>query len=348
MSSTVKLKKDAYNSAKLSVISGSLYGKEKIRELATQSFDEILIYLEENGFRNSVDKSYLQYEGFYLVERILNDHISEIYTKIFGGCSKHNKILLDTYYLKYQIHNLLAVFRCKLANEKELETYLIGDSKKKLKYIKAFEMPVQEDALIYLAKKLNLDVKQCTEQFKKGLYDLENYLYKTYYTKLNELNVKYNRKDEKLFSEYIHQHIDLLNVRTFLKLLSEKIETEKELEKGEPTPELNFKEFYIEGGKLKLELFENLQNETFETAIEKFTKHFSNIKEYNINTFQNLDKQILDLKNSTNQFFKKIKFGSPFYSLKFLFKVEKEMTQLRTLLKAKHVGLSQEKIMELL
>jgi len=335
MANVIKLKKDSYNSAKLSVVSGNLYGTEKIQDLVKLNFDEILVYLEENGFRNAVDKSYLQYNGFYLVERILNDHISDIYTKVFRGCANTNKILLDSYYLKYQIHNILVVLRCRSAEEKEIETYLIGDSKQKTKYIKAFQMPNLEDALTYLVKKLDIDVTESLKHFKIGIYDLENYLYKTYYTKLNELEFKYNGSDEKLFSNFVQKHIDLLNIRTFLKLQTEKID-------------FNFEDFYISGGTLEYKNFEKLSTGTLEKSIKYFSRHFGNVDDIDTDSFENLDKQILQHKQSSNLIFKSVKFGSPFFALKFLFKVEKEMEQLRTLLKAKYLKLSDEGIKELL
>lgn len=335
MANVIKLKKDSYNSAKISVVSGNLYGTEKIHELVKLNFDEILIYLEEHGFRSSVDKSYLQYDGFYLVERVLNDHISDIYTKVFRGCSDANKILLDSYYLKYQIHNILVVLRCRSTNEKEIETYLIGDSKQKYKYLKAFEMPVIEDALSYMVKKLDIDESESLKHFKVGIYDLENYLYKTYYTKLNDLEFKYNKSDEKVFSNFVRTHIDLLNIRTFLKLKTENIE-------------FNFEDFYISGGKFGYPKFKDLTEKTLEETIKYFTEHFGNIEKVETDSFENLDKQILLHKQSASQIFKKIKFGSPFFALKFLFKVEKEMNQLRTLLKAKYLNLSDEGIKELL
>ena len=35
----------------------------------------------------------------------------------------------------------MALIRCKLSNDLEFESYLIGDERKKEKFIKAFEMP---------------------------------------------------------------------------------------------------------------------------------------------------------------------------------------------------------------
>jgi V/A-type H+-transporting ATPase subunit C len=336
MVKAIKLKKDSYNCAKLAVASGKLYGTEKIKELTNLEFDEILRFLEETGFRSSVDKSYLEYHGFYLVERVLNDHLSKIYNSVFAGASKTNQILLDSYYLKYQVHNTLVVLRCKLSDEKEFETYLIGDSKRKEKYIKAFLMPNIEDSLEYLVKKLGFDSIIALEEFKSGLYNLENYLYKTYYSRLNELNFKFNNVDEKNFSNFIRNYLDLLNARTYLRL---KVENSKELK---------FENFYMFGGRLMLDDFTSLNTKTIKETLKSFNETFGSIEGLESDSFEGLDKRISIHKKESEGLFNGVRFGSPFYSLKFLFKVEKEMNNLRILLKAKYLKLDKSEIEGLL
>jgi V/A-type H+-transporting ATPase subunit C len=336
MAKLIKLKKDSYNCAKLAVASGKLYGTDKIKELMNLEFDEILRFLEEQGFRSSVDKSYLQYQGFYLVERILNDHLSKIYKSVFTGASRVNQKLLESYYLKYQVHNILVVLRCKLSDEKEFETYLIGDSKKKETYIKAFSMPNIEDSLEYLVKKLGFDPKVALTEYKSGIYDLENYLYKSYYSKLNEVNFKFNGIDEKHFSTFIKNYIDLLNARTYLKL------------KVEDSKDLKFENFYMFGGKLVLDDFISLNSNSIEETLNYFNEKFGTIDGIDTSSFGSLDKRISHHKKESEGLFNGVKFGSPFYSLRFLFKVEKEMNDLRILLKSKYLNLEKSEIERLI
>lgn len=335
MTKIINLKKDPYSSAKISVANGKLYGKDKIQELTKMNFDEILRYLEENGFRTSVDKSYLQYNGFYLVERVLNDHLSNIYKSVFTGTCKQNRKLLESYYLKYQIHNVLVILRCKISDEKEFEPYLIGDSSKKAKYIKAYDMPNIEDALVYLVKKLKLDSKVALEEYSKGLYALENYLYKTYYSKLNELNFKFNGSDERHFSSFVRNYIDLLNARTYIRLKAEDVK-------------IDFKENFMIGGKLLISSFTDLDSKSVEETLKEFEKIFGSIEGIESLTIESIDKRISKHKKNTQEEFKLIQFGSPFFALKYLFRVEREIGQLRILLKAKYLDLDQEELMRLL
>ena len=137
MRKIVRLKNNSYHSAKISVLRGHLYGQEQLENFAQMSFDEILKFMEENNFKEEIDKSYFKYEGFYLIEKILNNYLSNIYKKVFLSATKENRKLFDAYYLKYQIHNLMVLVRCKIANEKEIEAYLIGDARKISKFLKA-------------------------------------------------------------------------------------------------------------------------------------------------------------------------------------------------------------------
>lgn len=337
MTKTINLKKSSYSSARISVKRGELYGDEKLKELVNLKFDEILRYLEEHGFRKSVDKAYLQYKGFYLIERVLNDHLSKVYKSVFSGSSKANKILLDSYYLKYQVHNLMVVLRCKLSKEEDFEAYLIGDERRKSKYIKAFEMPNIEDALIYMSKKLKFDDKIVLENYKKGIFELENYLYRQYYEKLKSLKFKYNNSDEKSFFKFIRDYIDLLNARTFLRL------------KVEEKNALMFEDLFIIGGKLQFDDFDNLNTKNMKEILDFFKIFFGDIDlSLDSLSIDSLDKRISIHKKKSENLFKKANFGSPFYSLRFLFKIEREMGILRVLLKSKHLNLDKEEILNLI
>lgn len=332
----VSLKRSAYSSAKISVKRGELYGEDKVKELSKLEFDELLRYLEEHGFRKSVDKSYLQYEGFYLIERVLNDHLSQIYSSVFMGADKKNRGFLEAYYLKYQVHNLMAIVRCKIANEKDFEAYLIGDSRRKEKYIKAFEMPNIEDAIIYMSKKLGFDEVNVLEAYKKGVYELENYLYKKYYSKLSTYKLRYNGVDEISFIKFIQEYVDLLNSRSFLRL---KLEENK----------LDFNEIFLDGGKTSRDEFDKLKDKNITDCLTYFKSFFGEV-DLSLDTLSvdSIDKKISLHKKKAQNLFRKAKFGSPFYLLRYLFKLEREISMLRILLKAKYLKLSETDIMELL
>ncbi len=331
------LKKGSFESAKISVKKGKLYSEETIKSFVNQSFDEILKYMEEHGFKKSIDSSYLQFEGFYLIERVLNMHTSRIYKHVFSSASKQNKNLLEVYYLKYQIHNLMVLVRCYLSKEKDIEPFLIGDERRKEKYVKAFEMPKLEDAITYISKKLRLDESEVLKAYENGVYELENYLYKQYYEKLKSYRFKYNSVDESKFFKFIRTYIDLINARTFMKLKSEELKS------------LNFNEMYIEGGELNLKFFNDISNLDVEKSLDKFNKHFGHLESCkDLSCIASLDKRVNEHKASAKEVFKIASFGSPFFSLKYLLEVERQMAKLRVLLKAKYLKVEDKEIEGLL
>jgi len=341
MSKLIKLNRDAFHGGKIAVKFSKLYQNSVFDVLLDMSFDEILKYLQEHDFKKAVDTSYLENEGFYLIEKVLNTHVSRIYKEIFVSARGNNKLLLESYYLKYQIHNLMALIRCRISGEKEFESFLIGDERKKEKFIKAYEMSKLEDAISYISKKIYLDSNKVLEYYSKGIYILENYLYKEYYSKIYNFKFSYNGLDEKKFFQFIRTYIDLLNARTYLRL------------KVEKNSGLEFEDVFMSGGKLDLGYFLNYNNLEIVEILKEFDKVFGNIEVCD-NTMKenlclvNLDRRINLHKKETDEMFKLVNFASPFYSLKYLFKVERETSKLRILLKSKYLGLEKKEIRGLL
>ncbi len=309
----LQLKKNSCHSARISANKHLLYTQEVIEKLCEKSFEEILKYMEEHNYAKNIDLSYTRYEGFYLIERLLNEHASDIYQKVIRAAPKKNKEFLEQYYLKYQIHNFMVILRCKKVGEENYKAYLIGHEKEK--FVRAFSMDL-EDAIKYLCTKLKLDTNKVLEK-KDDLFSLENYLYYHYYEQLSKIQLKYNNKDEKEFINYLRHYVDLLNARTFLKVQEEKAE---------------FKELFLLGGTIPYEAFEKATNK-------------KEIQEL-VGTTQELDETINTHKQQEH--FSNIRFSSPFYPLKFLFAMEKEIAQLRILLKAKYSGLTTTEVKELI
>ncbi len=334
----IKLKKNVFSSGKIAVKFSRLYGEDKLNELSNLSFDEILKFLEENDFKRAVDTSFLKLDGFYLIERVLNVHLSRIYSEVFSSTKGNNKKLLEAYYLKYQIHNLMALIRCKLSNEKEFESFLIGDERKKEKFIKAYSMPKLEDSIIYISKKIGFDSEKVIENYKHGVYYLENYLYKEYYLKLSKLRFLYNGMDEKKFFSFIRTYIDLLNMRSFLRIKIDDLNSE-----------LNFEDIFIIGGNLDLKYFNEIKGKSIKDLLKIFNDEFGNIELCEDNScIASLDKRIGIHKKESNEVLKFASFGSPFYTLKYLFEMEQEISKLRILLKTKYLDLNEKDVEDLI
>ncbi len=323
---TVNLKKGVYESARVSALRNSLLDDDILTKLQSMQFNEILKYLEEHGFKKAIDTSFLDFEGFYLIEKILNDYLCEIYTKVFSFSKGSSKKLLETFYLKYQIHNMLSVVRCMVSKETEITPFLIGEKRRKEKYVKALEMS-SSDALSYLSKKLGFDEQNVLENFNKGVFELENYLYGEYYSRLVKSSFKFNNSDEKIFFKYVREYIDALNSRLYVKL---NVENKKEL----------FDSLFIEGGYVQRKFYDGSFDEFRIKCSSEFKVEFENPADF--------DKFVNKVKSSGENRLKSVRFGSPFHLMHFLFDVEVFISKLRVLLKAKYLNLSDEDLKGLL
>ena len=199
------------------------------------------------------------------------------------------------------------------------------------KYLKAFEMPL-EDGIMYLSKKLKFNEIEVLEAFKKGLFELENYLYARYYEHLFKDTLKFNNRDEKNFRNFIRTYVDILNSRAFLKLKVDGIE------------QIPFDEIFVEGGTENLEYFTVLIDKAHEDILLVFEKKFNK----KIHSFGALDNLFNVHKEEGAMMFKQVSFGSPFYVLRFFFELEKQVSTLRYLLKAKYMKLSEAEISKLM
>lgn len=325
MSSTISLKKGTYEAAKLSSIKSQLPNAKAISSLSTFTYEEILKYLEEHGFKEVIDNSYLSYEGFYLIEKILNDYLSQLYTKFFKATSKNNQKFLESYYLKYQIHNVMATLRCKISSSQDLHPYLIGDEHRKEKYLKALSMSTN-DALEYLSKKLSFDPQKVHFYYEKGLFELENYLYAQYYNRLFENLPSYSKVEDKKYVKFLKTYVDLLNLRT--KLVVENEETSL------------FDELFISRGTISKNEFNNSIQEVFKITNARLG---SSLKKP-----VDVDIAISNHKNLAASEFSNVSFGSPYALLGFFFTLENSIGQIRKLLKAKYMGLSEKELEEVL
>lgn len=333
----LKFSKHSFESGKLGVKKSQLFSLEKLHELENLSFDELLKFLEEHGFREEIDTSYLSYQGFYLIEKILNDHLSKEYGDVFSISSTHLKSFLSSFYFKYQIHNFMVVVRCFDSGEKDISPYLIGNSFEKVKFLKAFEMPSKEDSFIYLAKKLSLDSTKVLEEYSKGIYYMENYLYSQYYSRLFSTKLRFNFLDEKKYLSSIKKTVDLLNVRTYLRLRIQELDS------------LNFSDFFVIGGKYTQSYFTSLDFLEFLEVISKLMEEFEVSSSCDAkNCLVEFDLLLSKQKKKFQSTLSSSSFGSPFYILKYFLDLEAQMNELRILLKSKYLGMEKKELHEVL
>ena len=286
-------------------------------KFSNMTFSQILLSLNNFGFSNIINNNYLKEEGFYLIEKIINDKLSSIYTMSSKYLFKKNKKLYSQIYLKYQIHNFLTYVRIKKSKGGKISTFLIGDKKNKELFLSNFSYPLEE-GIKNICKKLNLNSENCIKMLDVSIFDFENYLYKTYYEKLGKTNFYYKKVEDVIFKKIIKNQIDIENLKSYSILKEEKKSN-------------LFDDLYISNGNFQKKDFQ--KKDFLESFLKKYDikKDFSKINKYYI-----YDEIYLQNKILTEKLFKKISSTSPYSLFKNLFKIENNYSKLRTFLKMKY------------
>lgn len=210
--------KDMYVAAKLSIINQQLDSIFSTKQIERASFSEALSMLEKNSTKisldNSVVSSDIKKNSVGIIEKFTNSYASYVYEKIFKASDEELKQLLTTYYLKYQIHNIIVTLRCIASNDSsDIKTYLIGNKVQKEHCIKATGFSYEE-ALKYFSTKFKFPKNLLKFDSIENIFYLETGLYKWYHEELQKFLIK-NYKDSILQKEH-KKHIDVLNTKLLI------------------------------------------------------------------------------------------------------------------------------------
>lgn len=290
---------DMYVAAKVAVINRELQELFTTDDIKRASFSEALTLLEKQSTKLSLDNSIhsqdFKKNSIGFVEQFMNNYSSFIYEKIFKASKGDLKELLNTYYLKYQIHNIIVTLRCIASSQKDVSLYLIGNKVQKEHCIKAVGYSYDE-ALKYFSTKFKFPKSLLEFNSIESIMQLETTLYKWYHEQLQTLLCK--KYEGSILQKEHKNHIDVINKK--IKKLGEEIE------------EFNSEEFFIKGGYEKIE----------------------SISTKDVN-FEELDELQRTFKINIYEKTKFEQFGTHFMILNFLQKFELNIREISVMLKEK-------------
>ena len=334
--SLINLKSDSYLYSKILNVKSNVLTNEEIEKLKNHSFDEILLKLNDSSMDFKIDKNYLKHDGFFLIEKIINEYIQNAFLKLLKTLNKNNSKFFNIFYKKFLIENFLKILKIKHLNSKEdITPFLVGLKEDKEFFLEASHINDISKLFEFCSKKIGFD-KSSYEVYKKGLLEVENYIYKSYYNSLFDYKFKGDTINTKMFFSYLKNEIDIVNVKTFFIcyfLKENKIKT--------------FESIFIDNGNLKKEfligLFSKNEKDTKESILNLFKKKLN----YD---FSKIDIELFSLRNKKSfiKAIKKSKFNSVFFILKTYFEIEDGAFKIKKMLKAKYLNISQENIYEVL
>ncbi|MFP4401856.1 MAG: V-type ATPase subunit [Candidatus Nanoarchaeia archaeon] len=296
-----EFQKDMYVATKLSVIFQELDELCSSPQIQRASFSEALSMLEKGTTKLTIDSSInsqnIKKDSIGIVEHFTNSYATLIYEKVYKAANSELKELLYTYYLKYQIHNIIATLRCIAGGfQDEVRLYLIGNTIQKEHCIKAVGFSYEE-ALKYFSTKFKFPKSLLEYNSIETILQLETGLYKWYHEQLQDF-LKEKYEGSVLQIEH-NKHIDVLNKK--IQLL------------GKEFSEFESEKFTISGGR-KIKSSQNLKTEKSIEEIEELQQMF---------------KKELYKKTKTQE------FGSHMMILNYLHRVELKLQEISKLLKEK-------------
>ena len=331
----INLTDDSSLFSKLKSINKGVFDENQIEKLKKSSFNEILLKLNNSEMNLKVDTNYSKYEGFYLIEKIINDYIQEVFSNLNSVLKKNNREFFNIFYDKFLVENFLKILKIKhLKLKEDITPFLNLKKSDRSFFIEATNIGEIKKLFDFFSKKLNFDSNKAYEIYKSGFLEVQNFIYKNYYNNLFKKKFKYNNSYEKSFYNFLRKEIDIENMKIFLILTKlKKVKL--------------FEEIFIENGNLEksffIKNFNKNEKENIKTLLDMINKNFKI-------DMKNIDLDLAKIKNkkSFSNELKNFKFNSPFYCLKMFFDIEDVLDKIKKILKMKLLNMSDKDFYEVL
>ena len=205
-----KLRFSSYVYARVSAMKGLLRRREDYDRLLKMGPNEIVRFLLESPqYPEIVDLS----KGTDGVEAALNKHLSWIFAKLHRMASGTVREVIATYLLRFDMENIKSIVRGKFAGfpRESIEPLLYSTVNYSPEFFIGLlgKNSAQEvvDALPFIKEKL-----------PGNLFDVEHALDRYYVQTVLTLAESLSGKDGKIIAEFMRQEVDVLNIRTIMRL----------------------------------------------------------------------------------------------------------------------------------
>lgn len=332
----IKVRVYPYTYVRVCAMKSKLISKEEYLKLLKMKLNEIIRYLEDSEYKKEIDELAIEYKGVDLIERALNKNLVDTFDKLRRiSIDEELRFVIETYLKRWDIHNIKTILRGIVSNSND-------------NYIKSLLIPAgvfSKEFLVDLLKLRNVEeilkkikilelenFKELTEKFKEtnNLLDIENEFDRFYYNELLKLARGLPRR-KKEFKSFLQDEVDILNIKTILRLKRKNIEKKKILQHlifTDSDLDKKFKKKMVEAKDME-ELYNILRKTKYKNLIPK------EIEESLIDIELNLDKYLIGKSVlSTHQ--------TPLTMsaiLNFMFTKDIEVKNIRNIVKAKQLGL---------
>ncbi len=313
---------------------------EAYTQLLNLDLPEIARYIQDLEYRREIDRYGSKFTGADLIEMALVDNLAEDVGDFLGFSTGKLREILVTYAERYRVENLKNIMRGvnQGMSPDDIERLVcpINESDEGL-YKRLYESKTVDDLIVLLeGTPYYQNLKSASENRQQdSLQPLEDALDLDYYKHLVE-NLPSGGADAEIYNNFIQLKVDVANIKTLLRLRHRNIQGHNEL--------------FISGGSIKTELLESINTiNDLVTALEGtkyhelISPHFEGEKADLNSCVQDLDHYIVDRTKRFSYLYPL----SVLPVLDYLLRKEREVYNLRAIVRGKQTGLSSEIIEEL-
>ena len=313
---------------------------EAYNQLLNLEHAEIARYIQDLEYRREIDRYGSTLSGADLIETALVDNLAKDVGDFLSFSKGTLRDILQVYAEKYRVDNLKNIIRGINQNmdKENLERLVcpINDSDKVL-YNKLYDSKTVEDVASSLegTNYYNPLKKALESRNSDSLQPLEDALDLIYYNNLVS-NQPSGGADVEVYRNFIHLKVDIANIKTLLRMRHRGIGAHNEL--------------LIDGGTLSVDMLSSTQTlEDLLTSLEG-TKYYDLLEPHLQSESVNLNSCVHSLDEYMANKTKRFSYLYPLSVLPvldYLLKKEREVYNLRAIVRGKQAGLANELIEEL-
>ena len=313
---------------------------EAYNQLLNLEHAEIARYIQDLEYRREIDRYGSTLSGADLIETALVDNLAKDVGDFLSFSKGTLRDILQVYAEKYRVDNLKNIIRGINQNmdKENLERLVcpINDSDKDL-YSKLYDSKTVDDVVSYLegTNYYNPLKKALEARNSDSLQPLEDALDLIYYKNLVS-NQPSGGADVEVYRNFIHLKVDIANIKTLLRMRHRGIGAHNEL--------------LINGGTVSVDMLSSTQTlEDLLTSLEG-TKYYDLLEPHLKSDSVDLNSCVHSLDEYMANKTKRFSYLYPLSVLPvldYLLKKEREVYNLRAIVRGKQAGLANEIIEEL-
>ncbi|MBD3314122.1 ATP synthase A1 subunit C [Candidatus Woesearchaeota archaeon] len=338
---SIRLGQAPYTYARVAVMRSKLVKRDDYSRLMKMKVSEITKFLQETEYKKEIDEMAVNYSGVELVELALNRNLVRNFQKLKRIAEYEGlRLVMQEYMKRRDIWNLKTILRGKFSGQDEnsIKDMLIPVGLLSEPSMDALLKKESVDEIInempYLSKEA---VKEASEYFRehKSLFAAENLLDRAYYTNALDFSRRIKRQGI-VFREFIEEEVDVVNVKAILRLKKQGMKKQDIISSLIPSGTLSHSDIEKLSGAEDLDSAVSMLDrmgyaKILKDAYDKSKKDISEIE-------RRLNKSLLDktiLLLHTHPLSVDVILG-------YMFAKDIEIKNIRTIIKAKQLGIDDE------